>query len=203
MSIHGYFKNGKARKHPKTDNSWNGIVEEPGFFNNGKVRKHAKTKFKNEIEIVGIDGITSNDKQFMRLNKYMINIAELRKNRILLIKYCTTRQISHKIPKQMVSIPIQKMLLDLIINDKFERSSYDALSNESDKELFKGFCDEAHIDVGINDCEDLDEKYNILIGEYKAGNDGSKDVLKRWIENQIASHQVKFKKGFQMLDELR
>ena len=179
------------------------MSDNPGTFKNGNVRKRPQRKY--VVEKTFIDpkgGSIDRDHQWMRLNRYMVDVGKLRTDRVLLLKYCTTRQISHKIKKQMVSVGVQRIILDLIVDDKFERVSFDALS-ESDKQIVKAFCDASHIDIGVEDIEDLNEKYQILLGQYRAGNEGSKVVLKRFIEKQISLHQVKFKDGFKMLDEIR
>ena len=142
--------------------------------------------------------------KFMRLGKYMIDIVEMKKNRLLVLKYTGSRQINQRLPKTVVSVAVQKLILKLVIDEKFEIDDYNKMP-ENDQKIFKQFADEAHIDLGfeINDKDDLNEIYEILLGEYYAGNTGAKLKLKKFIEKAICSHQIGVKKGLELLANIK
>ena len=114
--------------------------------------------------ITGRGGLLNQDK-WLRLNKYMIDMHSLLKNK-LVVKYVRNYGYIKSIPRLIISNDVKHMIYQLVVHETFSREEFLNMSDE-DQAVFYNFSEQAHIYTGIHDV-----KMNKLIkeGEVNAGN---------------------------------
>ena len=82
------------------------------------------------------------------------------------------------------------MFIKDIINDRFNNKIYNLLNN-NDRRIVKSFVKIFKYDLGIQDKNDdsMQEQFNILLGEYEAGNNNP-EIIKKIEQNQVLLEQV-------------
>ena len=135
----------------------------------------------------------------------MVNISQLKDKKILNLKYVSTRQPHPKISKQSVTEPVQKVLLDYISNNVLDRKAFDILKPKEKRFLYE-FFNACHIDVDIpnESNEDYIKEYDILLGEWEAGNNNNaiRNKLKVYINDFVRQKRITLTEGLAMIQSL-
>lgn len=95
------------------------------------------------------------------------------KNNILQIKYASTGNYSNKIGKTKKLNPNIAKLIMYLVDDYFDINLFNSIS-QADKYEFITFCNNAHINLELPDDRQFKKEFEILIGEYDAGNNNPK-----------------------------
>ena len=135
----------------------------------------------------------------------MVNLDQLKNNRILNLKYVSTRQPHPHIKKQSITEPVQQVLLNFIEKDALDKKAYEAL-NAKEKQFLYDFFNACHIDAGI-ESESQDEyikQYDVLLGEWENGNNNPKilNKLKVYINDFVLHKRISLQEGLTMLQSL-
>lgn len=119
----------------------------------------------------------------------MIDMTRLNKN-YLCVKYIKTRNTVTTIPKIMISSNVRNMIIE-ILDDKFNKDKFNKL-NEHDREIIKSFAGNCKINLGIPDSDSVQEQYQLLLGEYYAGNTSPVVIksLKRYVSLAVAKKLI-------------
>ena len=167
-------------------------------------KKNVKKVFRKNINFTG-KGYHKQRTEYAQLNKFMVNLDQLRHKRILNLKYVSTRQPHPHIKKQSVTEPVQQVLLDFIANDTLDRKAYEDLHGK-EKQFLYDFFSACHIDAGI-ESESQDEyikQYDVLLGEWENGNNNPKilNKLKLYINDFVSQKRISLQEGLTMLQSL-
>ena len=136
-------------------------------------------------------------------DKLYVDMKQLKKN-ILNIKYIKNQNYSKTFKPIVVTNALRDLAIDTIKHGSVNEALFNKV-NKDEKKLFKSFIRCLNISCSDN-TEDANEdtKFQILLGEFKAGNDNPiirkelrKYVLRAMQENQIAKNV-----GYQYLVEL-
>lgn len=128
------------------------------------------------------------------LGKYYVDKNKLSDN-ILCVKYAVNDAQIPTMKVQRVSSGVKENVED-ILNGRFDRRIYNLLSAD-DKRVVKRFAKTVKMDLDLDDNEDFQRQYEILLGEYTSGNDSpklkaqlKKFVLEALQENRIPRNQA-------------
>lgn len=152
------------------------------------------------LEVNLDDGSRYTKDEYVRLNKFMLNKTKLLDDNEVVLKYIKNRDISCYFPKTKVSDQVKDMISD-IADDKFHQQKYDELT-DAERRIVLRFCDACHIDIGKTSDEDLQKTFEILKGEFEAGNTNAIQQMKYIISDMINSRQINMKAGLKLLSDL-
>ena len=150
----------------------------------GKGQDNKKSRiYKKEIQFISGGGceplkIIEKDEKYMKLQKYMINLDELEKSNLLVVKYIKNRQILPNLHRQKVSNEMKELILELCKNNNFEKDKFDLLTID-DQKLFMKFITQCKIDIGYEMVDEdkkvneFDQQYQYLLSEWKKNNSNS------------------------------
>jgi ribosome biogenesis protein Nip4 len=92
-----------------------------------------------------------------------------------------------------------------IINNKFNQKEYNLLTSK-DKQIVKAFVKIFKYDLTIHDDEDIkfSNDFNVLLGEYEAGNDNEeiKKNLKKFVKIAMIKKLITNREGMELLFDL-
>ena len=149
-------------------------------------------------------GITEQPRYF-EINGKLVNLDELRRNKLKVQFAKTYAQVSNLGGIPMLSDELRDCIMS-VCEDKYNKRLYKLLS-VSDKKIFARFVRNLKIPNVDIDSEDLNvdwNKYNILLGEFQAGND-NKDLikeLKKYIRIAMEDKRISKADGLQLLLEI-
>ena len=149
-------------------------------------------------------GITEEPRYF-EINGKLVNLDELRRNKLKVQFAKTYAQVSNLGGIPMLSDELRDCIMS-VCEDKYNKRLYKLLS-VSDKKIFARFVRNLKIPNVDIDSEDLNvdwNKYNILLGEFQAGND-NKDLikeLKKYIRIAMEDKRISKADGLQLLLEI-
>lgn len=175
----------------------------------GKGLKSAK-RYKKKINFMTGGGalkLSPTTAQYYPLNKYMLNVTALQKKNQLAVKYANNRNIIAKLPKQIVSNDVKNILLELVMNNNFNRALFNKMT-EDDRKLVTHVLNVCHIDVGLQfkdqDQEEFMKQYTILTGAFNAGNKSPelRAQLKDCIMLGIHKKRIPFHSGLGLLEKI-
>ena len=138
--------------------------------------------------------LTSNK---IHVGKFYVDVDKLNNKNQLVVKYSKNEGHSHRVKPCIVNSDTKEVLKDILEN-KFDIRLYNKLA-ELDQRIIKRFVQTLKLDVPIP-ADEMDKKFQkefeILLGEYKSGNDATelKSKLKKYVieainENIIPRHQ--------------
>jgi hypothetical protein len=157
--------------------------------------------------------------KFVPFGKFVINYPSL-EDGYLQIKYPSSGTIPHDIfkRKMRISSTLKDFMLDLLEKKKMSVGKYNKL-NEDEKQIFKnlsklsklnrllGIDEESGEGINIknnNDNDDDEKRFQILIGQIKAGND-NKDLKRQLIlllSKFILEGRIEKQQGEEIIKEL-
>lgn len=140
--------------------------------------------------------------EWRQLNKYMVNMDKL-KNNILQIKYASTGNYSNKIGKTKKLNPNIAKLIMYLVDDYFDINLFNNIS-QADKYEFITFCNNAHINLELPDDRQFKKEFEILIGEYDAGNNNPKlktSIIKK-VNDAIKLKYISKTEGLKIINEI-
>ena len=136
-------------------------------------------------------------------DKVYIDVKRL-ENNVLFCKYINSNTNINGLKQQTISNDCKDVIKD-IINDRFNNKIYNLLNN-NDRRIIKSFVKVFKYDLGIQDKndDDMQEQFNVLLGEYEAGNNNPdiKNKLKQYIRIAIRDNLINYKDGLALLIEL-
>jgi len=135
--------------------------------------------------------------------KYCINM-KLLADSILSLKYqknnCHIPEFQKRTP---ISAGLRNTIMELIVDEKFDKNGSYSKLNKNDQIMFQTLADVLHIEVGLGDSkENLKTRFDILSGEYKAGNSAVKKDLQIVIQKCVQRKLISANTGFEMLQQL-
>ena len=126
------------------------------------------------------------------------------KNNIICIRYEKTGTLIPTVKVQTISLNT-KEIIDDIINDKYDKRLYEKL-NINEKRLIKRIVDSLKLDIDVFDKTDEEYKrqFEIVMGEYQAGNNSPaiKNKLKQYVMESLESGNIPRREAFKILFEL-
>lgn len=135
--------------------------------------------------------------KFIRLNKYNINMHRLMQNRLCLTYVNNNRAVKGWV-QQTITDKLKQLVNKLVVQDEFDRSMYDELSDH-EKNVFFRFTDICHVDCDIVRAGDFNEQYTILKGEYDAGNSEALEKLRKFISESYYTGIINGKTAKELL----
>lgn len=160
-----------------------------------------RTHYKKNIKfMVGSGALSKTQKEYVRIGKYMINITDLKHN-MLSCKYVADRNTLPKLPMQRISNDVKNIILKIVVDNEFDKNEFIKLDNE-DKNILINFVDACHLDIEIANENTFQMQYDVLLGEYKAGNNAILPKLKSFITSAIMNKMIAQKQGLLMLNSL-
>lgn len=166
---------------------------------------------KNKKKIIGKGIQLEKKEKYLEFGKYVINTNQLEQNDLLSMKY-NNNSLSNivKYPSQPVSDIFRDFLIDLLENGKPDHRLYNQIEKK-EKLLFQNMA----IDAGLwnsfklpkiinNEFEDENEKFEILKGEFLAGNTNQKMItdLRKLVIKMMNDGRIKRNQGVNLLLEL-
>jgi hypothetical protein len=151
--------------------------------------------------------VAEKDAKYIKLNKYMINMADLQDKQILTVKYVQNRNTLKGVPRQKVSENVADLIIELCTTGKFNKDKFDALSN-TDKQITADFVNKCHIDVGYsftdNSITEWNKQYEILIGQFNTNNHALpiRNRLKSLIVEGIQRKYLPQQQGLLLIDKI-
>ena len=126
------------------------------------------------------------------------------KENILTIKYVKTGGYVPTVKSQHISNDTKEVILDLI-NNKFDNRLFDKLP-EVDKRLIKRVIKVFSLDIDVKDMsvEEYRKQFDVLLGQFKAGNNSPliKNKLKEYVIESLESGFLTRRESWQILFEL-
>jgi hypothetical protein len=138
-----------------------------------------------------------------KLNKkYFIDTNKLNNN-VLEVRYNKNRHLTG-IKTQIIGSGVKNIINNIIDNDNMDQTEYDTLS-ENEKHLIRtilNMLEKSHLIKNKN--EEFNEKFQILLGSYNAGNNSEilKNQLKQYIIHAMKLNLIPRNTGHSMLVEL-
>ena len=185
------------------------------YFGNDNSRSGVGLKRKTKIRFVmrgtGASGEVEESVRIQRgftrdeykpLNKFIINYDKLYNENLIVLKYASNLNICEKFRKTKVSNAVRDILLQ-IIDGQFSKATYSNLSAD-DKNLVRGFCDSAHVNIHEYSIDNFQKNYDILIGEFNSGNKNPriKKQIIGLISQGIAEKRIKTKDGLEIISSI-
>ena len=135
--------------------------------------------------------------------KYCVNMKLLAKN-ILSIKYQTNNcHIPEFSKRTNISDGLRDTIMELIVDEKFDKNGSYKKLDENDKLTFQTFVDVLHINVGLSDSkESIKKRFQILLGEFNAGNESVKKDLQNVIQKCVQRKLFSANSAFEILQQL-
>ena len=137
------------------------------------------------------------------INGKYIDLGKL-KNNVICIRYVKTGTLIPTVKVQNISSNVKEVVED-IINDKFDKRLYEKLAI-NDKRLIKRIADAFKLDIDTNDHtdEEYQRQFEIVIGEWRAGNTSPaiKSKLKQYVTESLESGKIPRREAFNLLFEL-
>jgi len=164
----GFAKRGRPAAKPKS----------PARVNDHTKKRVSKTDFKRNIRLLLGGGILEEEDESkmyrdtppeIRLNKMMLNIHELEKNKRLRLRYVSNRNFHPRLRDQIVTQPVSDIIATLARENSFSMPKYSKLSRR-EMDTVLAFCDVCHLDVGISSVEDMKMQLNVAKGQIESGN---------------------------------
>jgi hypothetical protein len=172
----------------------------------GKGKK--KRVYKKPIGlIVGGGGAANVKDNYTAIGKYMVNVADLRKFNLLVVKYVKNRQVLPKLPRQKIPEAVSTLILNVVENNDFNIDDFNGLS-VSDQKLFILFVQQCHVDIGydivVDEVDEFDKVYVELMKTWKDGNTSKETVkqLRKHIIVGMQSKKIPVKTGLLTLQQL-
>jgi hypothetical protein len=154
----------------------------------------SETKVQSKIKIS--DGRKYYDKVY-------IDMRRLVKNQ-LFCKYIKGNIMIPNLRTQNISNDLKDVIMN-IINNKFNQKEYNLLTSK-DKQIVKVFVKIFKYDLTIHDDEDIkfSNDFNVLLGEYEAGNDNIeiKKSLKKFVKIAMIKKLITNREGMELLFDL-
>jgi hypothetical protein len=136
-------------------------------------------------------------------DKVYIDMRRLVKNQ-LFCKYIKGNVMIPNLLTQTISSDCKDVIMN-IINNKYNQKEYNLLTSK-DKQIVKTFVKIFKYDLNIHDDEDINfsNEFNILLGEYEAGNDNEeiKKKLKRYVKMAMVKKLITNREGMELLFDL-
>jgi len=137
------------------------------------------------------------------INGKFIDLNKL-KNNILTVRYLKTGGFLPNIKAQHISNDLKEVIQDLI-NEKFEKRLYEKLQPD-EKRLVKRLVSSLKLNIDVNTKEDDEyrRQFEILVGEFRAGNNSDlvKNKLKQYVVESMQSGMITRREAWQLLYEL-
>ena len=137
------------------------------------------------------------------INGKYIDLGKL-KNNIICIRYEKTGTLIPTVKVKTITLNT-KEIIDDIINDKYDKRLYEKL-NINEKRLIKRIVDSLKLDIDVFDKTDEEYKrqFEIVMGEYQAGNNSPaiKNKLKQYVMESLESGNIPRREAFKILFEL-
>ena len=148
-------------------------------------------------------GLLKKKEKYIRLNKFMVDLPSLENKNIINLKYVSNQKIHPKFPRQKISNKLRDIIRILIVDGEFSKDEFELLSKD-DQIIFYNFTDYAHIDVGLQNSNDIQNEYDILLGEFKSGNKNEviRNKLKSLISSAINNKDIPLKQGILLLNTI-
>jgi hypothetical protein len=176
----------------------------------GKGLKHIHFKPKGSITgygvnteemTPGLEPVKGKKRAYLRINKYMISWNDLVKDNRLIVKLCSNTNISPNLPAQTVTPAVSRIIQAIADRDEFLKKEYDSLS-KSEQDTIKAFANTCHIDLGIESKEDIENHYNVLMGEAMSGNQLAKAKLRTYIHGLVKTNTLSSYRAIRLLQKL-
>ena len=120
------------------------------------------------------------------------------------MRYVKTGGFIPTVKSQHISNDVKSVIED-IINDKFEKRLFEKLQAD-EKRLVKRLVEALKIDIDVNTKEDDEyrKKFEIVLGEFQAGNTSPaiKNKLKKYVAESMQSGMITRREAWQLLYEL-
>ena len=163
---------------------------------------------KKQRVIIGGGMTPTAKKQRTIANKKIINGKYLDmnkfKNNILCVRYVSTGGYIPQLKSQMISQATREVIED-ILGDKFDERLYKKLTAD-ERRIIKRFVKVFNIQVNVKDDDDVEfnKQFEILRGEFLAGNDNPeiKDKLKKYVVEAVAEGKIPRHQGYSLLFQL-
>ena len=138
------------------------------------------------------------------INGKYVDLTKLNSNNILTVRYCSTGAVVPTMKTQKISKDV-KDILDDIFSDKFEKRIYEKLNNE-DKKVVKRFASSVNLDIDLHtiDDDEYNKQYNIILGEFVAGNTSPEVVqkLKQYVTDSFQNNYLPRREAYNLLFQL-
>ena len=126
------------------------------------------------------------------------------KENIICIRYSRTGALIPTVKVQHISKDVKEIIED-IIEDKFEKRFYEKLEI-NEKRLIKRIVSALKVDVDVNDVTDEEYKkqFEIVLGEYQAGNNSIqiRNKLKQYVTESMSSGFLPRREAWDILFQL-
>ena len=135
----------------------------------------------------------------------MLNVSDLKQNKIKLLSSKTMLESSVFKSHPKISNNLKEIILDTI-NDKYNKKLFDLLQ-KPDRRIFTKLINTLKIPIDMDNNDDADEntQFQILLGEFEAGNTSIevKNSLKRHIRLAIQDKRISKVDGLELLLDLK
>jgi len=136
--------------------------------------------------------------------KFYIDLKKLANN-ILCVKYALNDLTNPRLKPLHISNEVKNIIYDILAN-RFNNRLYNQLQNVGEKRLIKKLVEICKFDIEIDDESDKEfqKNYEILLGEWKAGNNSPevKNALKRYVIEAYNENKVPKNQAMMLLYEL-
>ena len=137
------------------------------------------------------------------INGKYIDLGKL-KDDILVVRYVSTGAYLPNLKAQSITKGSREVIED-ILGGKFDERLYKKLTAD-ERRVIKRFVSVLKLDINVKDDDDIDfsKKYQILLGEFAAGNTNPevKNQLKKYVVEAIAQNKIPKHQGYSLLFQL-
>ena len=168
-----------------------GIKIRKTYYGKGKCNSEKKGELKTH-------------RYYFKDNKMYLDLIKFKDN-IISLKYSKNNGTVPNFRTQKIDNDLVTDLILDILENRFDIRLYQTLPTE-DKRIIKNFCRTTGIDINVKDDDDnkFEDKYEILLGEYMAGNDNLeiKEELKKYVTYGISEGLLPQSQGLRLLYRL-